>query len=290
MSETAASTPTRGAETNGPEQGGSSSRGAAAWLLTQAVSLLLPLLTFAAILVIWEVAVRVGDVPAYIVPPVSGVISAMFTETSLLFPASWETIKEILLGFAMSIGVGIPLAVLIVSFRTLERTIYPLLVASQVVPKVAIAPLFIIWFGFGIFPKVLLVFLIAFFPIVISSAVGLKAIEIEKLYLARSMGAGAIQIFLRFRLPNALPSIFAGLKLSATLAVIGAVVAEFVGAQAGLGFLIQQANATLDTELLFACIGYLTIIGVVIFALTELVERLMIPWHVSHREGPMGTA
>lgn len=261
-----------------------------AGLGTALVSLFLPFITFLVILVIWELVVRIGDVPEYLVPPVSEVISTMFTESSLLLPAAWETIKEILLGFGLSIAIGIPLAVLIVTFRFLERTIYPLLVASQVVPKVAIAPLFIVWFGFGIFPKVLLVFLIAFFPIVISGAIGLKAIEREKLYLAASMGAGPMQVFLRFRLPNALPHIFGGIKLSATLAVIGAVVAEFVGAQAGLGFLIQQANATLNTKLLFAGIGYLTIIGVLIFALTDLAERLMLPWHVSHRDVPVAAA
>lgn len=250
----------------------------------------IPFLTFLAILVIWEVVVRLGNVPEYLVPPVSEVVSTMFSEASLLMPAAWTTLREVLFGFGLSIAIGIPLAVLIVTFRPLERSIYPLLVTSQVIPKVAIAPLFIVWFGFGIFPKVLLVFLIAFFPIIIDSTIGLKSIEIEKLYLARSMGANPLQVFLRFRLPNALPSIFGGVKLSATLAVIGAVVAEFVAAQEGLGFLIQQANATLNTKLLFAGIGYLTIMGILLFAATEFLERIMLPWHVSHRDRPVGTA
>jgi NitT/TauT family transport system permease protein len=254
------------------------------------LSLLAPVLTFVGILAAWEIIVRVADVPAYQVPPVTDVISTMFSQASVLLPASWVTTKEILLGFALSIVVGIPLAVAIVTFRALERSIYPLLVASQVVPKVAIAPLFIVWFGFGIFPKVLLVFLIAFFPVVIGSTIGLKSVEIEKLYLARSMGASSLQMFLRFRLPNALPSIFGGVKLSATLAVIGAVVAEFVGADDGLGYVLQQANGNLDTPLLFAAIGYLTILGVLVFAATELLEKLLLPWHVSHRSVPVGSA
>jgi NitT/TauT family transport system permease protein len=258
--------------------------------LRRGLRALAPILTFAVILVIWEIVVRVGDVPVYQVPPISDVLQAMVSEASLLMPAAWVTVQEILLGFAASIVIGVPLALLIVTFKPLERTIYPLLVASQVVPKVAIAPLFIVWFGFGIFPKVLLVFLIAFFPVVIDSAVGLKSLETEKLYLARSMGANAFQTFTRLRLPNALPSIFAGVKLSATLAVIGAVVAEFVGADAGLGFVIQQANGNLDTVLLFAGIGYLTLIGVLMFAAVDLLERVMLPWHVSQRSVEVGTA
>jgi NitT/TauT family transport system permease protein len=163
--------------------------------------------------------------------------------------------------------------------------LYPLLVASQVIPKLAIAPLFIIWFGFGWIPKIFLVFLIAFFPIVIDSIVGFRAIEIEKLYLARSMGASRTQIFVRFRLPQALPSIFSGLKLAGTLAVIGAIVAEFVGSDTGIGHAILAANATLQTETMFAGVLYITIVGIILFLAIDLLERLMLPWHVSRRAG-----
>jgi NitT/TauT family transport system permease protein len=147
-------------------------------------------------------------------------------------------------------------------------------------PKVAVAPLFLVWFGFGLLPKVLIAFLIAFFPVVISTAVGLASIEPEKIYLARSMGFGATATFFKFRLPNALPAIFGGLKISITLAVVGAVVGEFVGGDAGLGYLLMVANGSMDTRLLFAGIVALTVLGVVLFLLVELAERLAIPRHI----------
>jgi len=162
-----------------------------------------------------------------------------------------------------------------------SRSILPLLVSSQAMPKVAVAPLFLVWFGFGLLPKVLIAFLIAFFPIVINTAVGLAAIEPEKIYLARSMGFGATATFFKIRLPNALPAIFGGLKISITLAVVGAVVGEFVGGDAGLGYLLMVANGSMDTQLLFAGIVALTVLGVVFFLLIELAERLAIPRHIS---------
>jgi NitT/TauT family transport system permease protein len=151
------------------------------------------------------------------------------------------------------------------------------LISSQAIPKVAIAPLLLVWFGFGLIPKVLVAFLIAFFPIVISTAVGLASIEQEKIYLARSMGLSAAATFFKIRLPNALPSIFAGLKISITLAVVGAVVGEFVGGEAGLGYMLMVANGSMDTPLLFAGLIALTIQGVVLYALVEWAEYLVIP-------------
>jgi NitT/TauT family transport system permease protein len=158
-----------------------------------------------------------------------------------------------------------------------SRTVLPLLISSQAIPKVAIAPLLLVWFGFGLFPKVLIAFLIAFFPVVISTAVGLSSIEPEKIYLARSMGLGATATFFKIRLPNALPSIFAGLKISITLAVVGAVVGEFVGGEAGLGYMLMVANGSMDTPLLFAGLIALTVQGVVLYALVEWAEYLAIP-------------
>jgi NitT/TauT family transport system permease protein len=147
-------------------------------------------------------------------------------------------------------------------------------------PKVAVAPLLLVWFGFGLLPKVLIAFLIAFFPIVINTAVGLASIEPDKIQLARSMGFGATATFFKIRLPAALPSIFGGLKISITLAVVGAVVGEFVGGDAGLGYLLMVANGSMDTQLLFAGIVALTILGVALFLLVELAERLAIPRHI----------
>src|SRR5437764_121951 len=151
---------------------------------------------------------------------------------------------------------------------------------AKAMSKVAVAPLLLVWFGFGLLPKVLIAFLIAFFPVVINTAVGLSAIEREKIYLARSMGFGAAATFFKIRLPNALPAIFGGLKISITLAVIGAVVGEFVGGDSGLGYLLMVANGSMDTQLLFAGIVALTVLGVVLFLLIEFAERLAIPRHI----------
>lgn len=232
----------------------------------------------------WQAAVELLHTPIYLVPSFSSVVAAMFTQAPTLLPQSWVTVKEVLIGFVVSVVIGIPLAVVIVSFRSLERAIYPLLISSQVVPKIALAPLFIVWFGLGLLPKVIMVFLISFFPVVIATVVGLRSVEIEKLYLARSMGASKLQTLVRFRLPHALPSMFGGIKLAATFAVIGAIVGEFVGSSAGLGYVIQNADANLDTVTLFAGISYLTVIGVLMFLAVDVAERLMLPWHVSRRE------
>jgi NitT/TauT family transport system permease protein len=242
------------------------------------------------VVAVWELWVRLGDVKIYLMPPASDAAKAMWTERDFLLPDLWITSREMLIGLALSVGIGIPLAILIVTFRWVEYSLYPLLVASQVVPKLAIAPLFIIWFGFGWFPKTLLVFSICFFPIVIDTTLGLRSIEREKLYLAASMGAGKLTTFLRFRFPQALPNIFAGLKLAGTLAVIGAIVAEFVGSDSGIGHRMIIANANIDTVTMFAAIFYITILGIVIFLLTDLTKRDLLKWHASHRDVAIGTA
>jgi len=203
----------------------------------------------------------------------------MYSHAGVLLEESIVTTVEIALGFAMSVAVGIPLALAIFLSPPFARSVYPLLVSSQAVPKVAVAPLFIVWFGLGLVPKVLIAFLIAFFPVVINTAMGLAALEREKIYLARSMGLGPVATFFKIQLPNALPSIFAGLKISITFAVVGAVVGEFVGGQGGLGYLLLIANGNMDTALLFAGIVALTLLGIVLFALIGLVERLMLPPH-----------
>jgi NitT/TauT family transport system permease protein len=159
----------------------------------------------------------------------------------------------------------------------------PTLLFFQVVPKVAVAPLFLVWFGVGATPKILVAFLISFFPIVIDAAVGLRSMTPEMGDLARSMGSTRMQIFTRFRLPTSLPYLFSGLKVAATLAIAGAVVGEFVGADRGLGYLLLVTNSNMETSLMFATIVALTIIGLAFFYVVEFVETLLIPWHVTHR-------
>jgi len=243
-------------------------------------NILYPLGVVIALLVIWEAGARVLGIPLFLLPPPSAIAVSFIANWSLLLFYGWITTAEILLGFALSIVVGIPLALAIFLWPTFSRSILPLLVSSQAMPKVAVAPLFLVWFGFGLLPKVLIAFLIAFFPIVINTAVGLASIEPEKIYLARSMGFGASATFFKIRLPNALPAIFGGLKISITLAVVGAVVGEFVGGDAGLGYLLMVANGSMDTQLLFAGIIALTVLGVALFVLIELAERLAIPQHI----------
>ncbi len=198
------------------------------------------------------------------------------------------TLCEILWGFGLATAVGIPLAVVIVVSPGLERALYPLLVASQSVPKIAVAPLLIFWAGLGLFPKVLVAFLIAFFPVVIDTVAGFRSVEPEVLHLARSMGASERRVFLKIRLPHAMPHIFAGLKVAVTLAVVGAIVGEFIQADRGLGYALLQANGTFNTRLAFATILVLAAIGVVLFVAVERLERLSIPWHVSQRSSRTG--
>jgi NitT/TauT family transport system permease protein len=242
-----------------------------------------PTIAILIVLAIWQFGVQMTGVATFILPGPGDVVVALWKDAPVLLPNAWITLQEILLGLAISILVGIPLAVLLVSFKPIERALYPLLIGSQVVPKVALAPLFLIWFGFGLFPKIVMVVLMAFFPIVINTAIGLRGMEIEKQYLARSMGAGKLTTLARFQMPGALPSMFGGIKLATTLAVIGAVVGEFVGASEGLGYQIQQGMARLNAPLTFAAIVYLTFIGMLLFLIVDIIERLALPWHVSRR-------
>jgi NitT/TauT family transport system permease protein len=246
-------------------------------------SLIYPLGMVVALLVVWQAATYVFSIPPYLLPSPTAIAYAMDVNSSVLAKESVTTTVEVLLGFALSVAVGIPLALAIYLWRPFARAIYPILVSSQAVPKIAVAPLFLVWFGFGLPPKVLIAFLIAFFPVVINTAMGLAALEREKIYLAQSMGLGPFATFFKIQLPNALPSIFAGLKISITFAVVGAVVGEFVGGQGGLGYLLLIANGNMDTALLFAGVVALTVLGVVLFLLIGLVERLALPPHAVER-------
>jgi NitT/TauT family transport system permease protein len=248
-------------------------------LRARIASVLYPTALVMAVLLLWEGVTRVFAIPRFLLPPPTLVFASLIDHAELLLTNGWITTLEIVLGFALSIVVGIPLALAIFLWPPFSRSIFPLLVSSQAMPKVAIAPLLLVWFGFGLLPKVLVAFLIAFFPVVINTSVGLASIEREKIWLARSMGLGAIATFFKIRLPNALPSIFGGLKISITLAVVGAVVGEFVGGDAGLGYLLMVANGTIDTALLFADLLVLTVLGVILFMLLELAEWIVIPKH-----------
>lgn len=246
-------------------------------------SALNPLFGIALILVIWEAAVRLFDVPLFLLPPPSRIWREIAANAPMLFRHASSTLGVILAGFASATLVGIPLALAVSFSRWFRRTVYPMLVFSQLVPKIAIAPLFVIWFGFGILPKVLIAFLLSVFAVVIQSMVGFTAIRPEQIHVARSMGAKGLTLFLKVRLPHALPNIFAGLKLAMASSAIGAIVGEFIASQRGLGYLVLVANGEMNTPLAFAGMLLLTLMGIVLYFAVEAVERWLTGWHVSQR-------
>jgi NitT/TauT family transport system permease protein len=248
----------------------------------------LPLGLAAAGIVIWEVGVRLGNVPAYLLPPPSAIVASLLADWKVIYLNIYPTLIAILGGFALSVVIGIPLATLIVFSPLAERVLYPPMIASQAIPKVAIAPLFVVWMGFGVMPKVSIAFLIAFFPVVIDTVIGLRSVQPEMLQLGRSMGGGTLRVFLKLRLPNALPNIFAGLKVAITLAVVGAITGEFVGSQSGLGYLLTSASGQMDTALVFAVLVTISVIATLLFMIIEAVEKLVIPWHSSMRSRNVG--
>jgi NitT/TauT family transport system permease protein len=240
-------------------------------------------ITVVALMILWQIGTYVFEIPEYLLPSPSAILADSLKDWSGLLSQSATTAFEVALGFLLSVLVGLPLAAFLTYSPGVERAVYPLIVGSNTVPKVALAPLLLAWLGFGIAPKIVIVVLVTFFPIVINSAVGFKSLAPEMYHLARSMGASGMQVFWRFRLPNALPSIFAGLKVASVLSVIGAVVAEFVGADSGLGYVMMVATSDLNIARQFAAILLLSVIGMIFFRLVELIERSLLPWHSSIR-------
>jgi NitT/TauT family transport system permease protein len=242
-----------------------------------------PLIAILLAVVAWQLVVWLADTPEYILPSPGKTLDVMFEQREYFLTEGMSTLVAVLLGFGGALAISIPLAVLMVYSNGLRKAIYPLVIAAQVIPKVALAPVFIIWLGFGVMPKVLMVILISFFPMIIDSVVGLSAARADNLMLVRSMGASRWQAFWKVRWPWALPSIFAGAKVGITLALIGAVVAELFGSNNGLGVILVTARGTLDTPTVFAAIGWLTMLGFVLFGAVALIERLVTPHHRSLR-------
>lgn len=238
----------------------------------------LPALVFVALIALWWAAVEIIKVPAYLLPPPQDVLPRLVTSRQTLWNHTLVTLQEIILGFGLSVVTAIPLGLLIALSPTAKRMLYPLLVFIQLVPKIAIAPLFVVWVGFGSTSKVLLTLLLTFFPLLLASIAGFQILDQRMLYLTRSMGATFWQTFRYLRFPSALPVIFGGLKTSATIAATAAIVAEFVGANKGLGYLLLQATGTLDTTLVFSILFLLTIIGLALNTVVEVAEYLMTPW------------
>ena len=231
----------------------------------------------------WHFGVEAFSVPDYLVPAPSAVVKRLWEDRSFMLRHSGVTLMTTLGGFLLSVAVGVPLGMLLVWSRLLEKAIMPLLVVSQAFPKVAIAPLIVIWFGLGLLPKVLIAFSVAFFPIVIATIAGMKSVDTDLRDLARSMQATPMKMFAKIRFPFALPQIFSGIKVAVAFATVGAVVGEWVGADAGLGYLLLWSNANLDTPLLFAVLVCLMVIGLVLYYAVEYLEAYALPWHVSVR-------
>ncbi|HEU4437890.1 MAG TPA: ABC transporter permease [Methylomirabilota bacterium] len=246
---------------------------------------LVPAATLIAAVVAWEAATRVFRVPRFIMPAPSAILGEGWDWRYRFIEHTWVTLYETLGGFALSMAVGVPLAVLIVYSPTLRLALYPLIILAQSVPKIAIAPVLLLMLGFGEFPKMVVAFLVAFFPVVVDTATGLAATPPELLDLSRSYRASRFKTFLKVRLPLALPFIFAGAKVAITLAVIGAVVGEFVGSDKGLGYVILSATSYWKTELAFSAMIILSLMAIVLFAAVSLVERLVCPWLNPETEG-----
>lgn len=246
---------------------------------TRAVQRLLPAAFLLALIVIWEIVARFGSVPVYILPAPTAIAERMVRSWANLWDATLITTSEVLIGFAIGVVLGIALAIPIAYSRLVRNTLYPLIVASQAVPKIAIAPLLVLWLGFEIWPKIAVTALMVFFPVTVTAAEGFASVDRNLLDLLRSVNATPAQIFFRIRFPHALPHIFSGLKVGITLAVVGAVVGEWVGADSGLGYLLTYANTLLDSTLLFAALFLLIVLGVVLFIIVDLAERVLLPWH-----------
>jgi NitT/TauT family transport system permease protein len=242
------------------------------------------LLVFAVLFLLWEFAVHLFGIKEYLLPPPSKVWTEFLKRYTIVMPSAWVTLQEIVAGYLLAIVVSIPLALAVAYSRFMEQAVYPVIVFLQIIPKIAIAPLFIIWFGFGFTPKLLLVFLLSFFPIVVSSLAGFKSADRDVMDFARTTGASSWRLFFKIRLPQALPQIFTGLKVGAALAATAAVVAEFVASDKGLGYLLLQYNGNIDTPMVFATIVLLSLLGLAVYYVVEIIERLAIPWHVSQQQ------
>jgi putative hydroxymethylpyrimidine transport system permease protein len=251
----------------------------------RALSLLAPLALIAALIGAWQIAADTGaladllDLQSFFVPAPSEIATALWEDRELLLDNAWVTLQEVLLGFAIALALGVLLAAVLHLSPVLRRAVYPLAVGSQTIPILVVAPIFVIWFGFGIGPKVAIVALICFFPIVVNTLDGLGSASSQARKLMRSLGASPVRSFTALELPAALPYLFSGAKIAVAVAVIGAVFGEWAGADSGLGHLILLDNAQVgNVDRLFASVVLLSVMAMALFAALSLIERLALPW------------
>jgi NitT/TauT family transport system permease protein len=238
---------------------------------------------FVGFFLFWEWSISLFKIPLYILTPPSMIVTKASADLPRLFQYAYVTGLETLLGYAVAVVVALPIGLAIAFSSVLRRTVYPFLVCLEMVPKIAFAPLFISWLGFGLLPKVIIVFLVCFFPIVLNAILAFNSLSEELTRFGQSTGAGAVRTFLKIRLPAAMPQCFVGFKYAGLNATVGAAIAEFIGSDQGLGFYIQITTGNMRPELAFAGIFFLTTIGLILFGAITLAERLVIPWHISVR-------
>jgi NitT/TauT family transport system permease protein len=254
---------------------------------TETVSVPMHGLKVAAVLIgsllLWQAAVVFAKIPSYLLPSPIAIVEELIDDPIWYLKNSAETLIPTLAGFALALVVGCAAAIGVIYSRVLESTIYTFLVTLNSVPKIALAPVFIIWLGTGMSSKVAIAFMIALFAIVVDAVLGLRSVDADALDLFRAMRGTRFQTLVRLRMPAALPHLFAGMKLSISLALIGAVAAEFVASEGGLGHIILQAQGMFQTTRVFAAIAMLGVMGTALFYIVDFVERIACPWHISHR-------
>ena len=238
-----------------------------------------PVMILIGIVVAWELWVQVWNIPKWQLPSPSEIARELATSRSLLLKHTLVTLEEIVLGFIAALAAGLLLATGIAYSRILERSVYPIVIASQTVPIIAIAPLLLRWVGYGIAPKVIVVALICFYPIAVNTVDGLKAVDPDMVNMIKTLGASRWQVFTKLQMPTAMPYMFSGIKVGISVSVIAAVIGEWVGASAGLGYLITYSQPLFLTARVFAAIVVLSAMGISLFVLAGVVERMMLPWH-----------
>jgi putative hydroxymethylpyrimidine transport system permease protein len=244
-----------------------------------------PLALLAATVAVWELVVRVARVPEYLFPAPTAVASSLADNAGLLGRATLVTLSEMVLGYLLAVAVAVAIAVVLHFSAALRRALLPLLVLSQTVPTVLLAPILAILLGYGIEPKLIVVAVVCFFPIVVNTADGLRSADPELVRMMRTLHGGRLAIFRRVELPGALPAIFSGARVAATYAAVGAVFGEWAGSSAGLGFVILQAQPALETARIFAAVLVLSALALALYALVSLAERRFVPWQPEARHG-----
>jgi NitT/TauT family transport system permease protein len=241
------------------------------------------LLSTAVAIAIWSAIILIARPPEYLLPAPWDVAARAWSDRSALLENGEFTLGEIVAGLVAGIALAVPMGMAVVAVPVIERLFYPIVVAFNAIPKVALAPLFVVWFGYGYVPRVLLTASVAFFPVLISTISGLIAVDPDLLRLAAALRAKRSRIFMHVRLPQALPAVFAGIRVATSLAVIGAIIAEFIASDKGWGHMLVQASGDLDTPIMFAVLLVLALVASALFYVVAFLERFFISWHASHR-------